>query len=136
MIEVASMYLLDTNICIALIKKNDKVVPIFMKIAVQCYIPTIVLSELYKGVYCSQKIAKNLADLNDFLSLVAILEFDRAAALEFGMIQGELRRKGMPTGEIDALIAAVASSRSDTLITDNIRHFENIEGLKLENWLQ
>ena len=42
----------------------------------------------------------------------------------------------MPTGEIDALIAAVARSRSDILITNNIRHFENVEGLKLENWLQ
>ena len=81
------MYLLDTNICIALIKNNNKVVPIFLKIAVRCYIPTIVLSELYKGVYCSQKVEKNLADLNNFLSLVAIVEFDRAAALEFGIIQ-------------------------------------------------
>ena len=87
-------------------------------------------------VFTAHKKLKNLVNLNDFLSLVAVVEFDRAAALEFGMIQAELRRKGMPTGEIDALIAAVARSRSDTLITDNVRHFENIENLKLENWLQ
>lgn len=130
------MYLLDTNICIALIKANPIVMPIFMAKAVQGYIPTLVLGELYKGVYCSQKVEKNLANLNDFLSLVAIIEFDRAAALEFGLIQGELRRKGQPTGEIDALIAAVARSRFDTLVTNNIRHFQNIEGLKLENWLE
>ena len=128
------MYLLDTNICIALIKANPTVMPIFMAKAVQCYIPTLVLGELYKGVYCSQRVEKNLANLNDFLSLVAIIEFDRSAALEFGLIQGELRRKGQPTGEIDALIAAVARSRLDTVVTDNIRHFKNIEGLKLENW--
>lgn len=130
------MYLLDTNICIALIKSNPTVVPIFMAKVVQCYIPTLVLGELYKGVYCSQKVEKNLLNLNDFLSLVAIVEFDRAAALEFGLIQSELRRKGMPTGEIDALIAAVARSRKDTLVTNNMRHFKNIEGLKLENWLE
>ncbi len=128
------MYLLDTNICIALIKANPTVMPIFMAKAVQCYVPTLVLGELYKGVYCSQRVEKNLANLNDFLSLVAIIEFDRSAALEFGLIQGELRSKGQPTGEIDALIAAVARSRLDTVVTDNIRHFKNIEGLKLENW--
>ncbi|GAB4536934.1 MAG: type II toxin-antitoxin system VapC family toxin [Pleurocapsa sp.] len=129
------MYLLDTNICIALIKANPTVMAVFLAKAVQCYIPTLVLGELYKGVYCSQKVEKNLADLNQFLTLIAIVEFDRAAALEFGLIQGELKRKGKPTGETDALIAAVARSRNDTLVTDNIRHFKNIEGLKLENWL-
>ena len=76
-----------------------------------------------------------MKNLNDFLTLVAIVEFDRAAALEFGLIQSELRNKGQPTGEIDALIAAVAHSRLDILVTDNTRHFKNIEGLKLENWL-
>lgn len=130
------MYLLDTNICIALIKANLKAMSIFLAKAVQCYIPTLVLGELYKGVYCSQKVEKNLANLNNFLSLIAIVEFDRSAALEFGLIQSELRRKGLPTGEIDALLAAVARSRTDTLVTNNIRHFKNIEGLKLENWLQ
>ena len=130
------MYLLDTNICIALIKSNLTVMPTFMAKAVQCYVPTLVLGELYKGVYCSQRVEKNLANLNDFLSLVAIIEFDRSAALEFGLIQGELRRKGKPTGEIDALIAAVARSRLDTIVTNNIRHFQNIEGLRLENWLE
>ncbi len=129
------MYLLDTNICIALIKANPTVMSIFMAKAVQCYIPTLVLGELYKGVYCSQKVEKNLANLNDFLSLLAIVKFDRAAALEFGLIQSELRRKGQPTGEIDALIAAVARSRTYTLVTNNIRHFKNIAGLKLENWI-
>ena len=129
------MYLLDTNICIALIKANPKVSSIFMAKAIQCYIPTLVLAELYKGVYCSRKVEKNLEDLNDFLFLVAIEEFDRAAALEFGFIQSELRSNGQPTGKIDALIAAVARSRLDILVTDNTRHFKNIEGLKLENWL-
>ncbi len=136
MIEVAIVYLLDTNICIALIKANSVVMPIFMAKAVQCYIPTLVLGELYKGVYCSQKVAKNLVNLNDFLSLVAVVEFDRSAALEFGLIQGELRSKGKPIGEIDSLIAAVARSGLDTLVTNNIRHFKNIDGLKLENWLE
>lgn len=63
------------------------------------------------------------------------VDYDREAALEFGKIQSELRRKGKPTGEIDALIAAVARSRNDILVTNNTRHFINIDGLQLEDWL-
>lgn len=55
--------------------------------------------------------------------------------MEFGKIQAELRRKGRPTGDLDALIAAVARSRQDILVTHNTRHFINIDGLQLEDWL-
>lgn len=65
-----------------------------------------------------------------------IVEFDRNAAEEFGKIQAELRRIGRPTGEIDAIIAAIARSRQDILVTDNTRHFVNISGLQQENWLE
>jgi tRNA(fMet)-specific endonuclease VapC len=64
-----------------------------------------------------------------------IVNFNLSAAVEFGKIQAELRRIGRPTGELDAMIAAVARSRGDILVTDNIRHFENITKLQLENWL-
>ena len=58
-----------------------------------------------------------------------------STAEEFGKIQGQLRKMGRPTGEIDALIAAVARARGDILVTNNTRHFQNISGLSLENWL-
>jgi tRNA(fMet)-specific endonuclease VapC len=64
-----------------------------------------------------------------------VAEFDRAAAMEFGRIQGELKEIGKPTGEQDALIAAVARSRQSILVTNNTRHFENISDLQLEDWL-
>lgn len=57
------------------------------------------------------------------------------AAREFGQIQGEIRRIGKPTGELDAMIAAVARSRDFILVTDNLKHFQNIVNLKIENWL-
>jgi tRNA(fMet)-specific endonuclease VapC len=76
-----------------------------------------------------------LAKLENLLSVLAVVPFDDAAAEDFGKIQGELRRMGKPTGEIDAMIAAVARSRGDIVVTDNTRHFENIPGLELENWL-
>lgn len=57
-------------------------------------------------------------------------------AIEFGKIQSELRKIGKPTGEFDALIAAVARSRDDILVTNNIKDFINIPNLKLDNWLE
>lgn len=129
------MYLLDTNICIALNQKQPTVLAQFEDKGDECYIPTLVLAELYKGVYCSKRVAENLAKLEDLLSVLAVVPFHDDAAEDFGKIQGELRRMGKPTGEMDALIAAVARSRGDIVVTDNTRHFENILSLHLENWL-
>ncbi|GAA6618599.1 hypothetical protein NUACC26_044100 [Scytonema sp. NUACC26] len=61
--------------------------------------------------------------------------FDLNAAMEFGKIQSELRQIGKPTGELDALVAAVARSRQSLLVTNNIKDFENIPNLQLDNWL-
>lgn len=129
------MYLLDTNIGIAIIDRHPQALNKFTRQSYLCYIPTIVQAELYKGAYCSQKVKQNLEILDLFRDLLDIVDFDREAALEFGKIQAELRRKGRPTGEIDALIAAVARSRQDILVTHNTRHFINIDDLQLEDWL-
>lgn len=129
------MYLLDTNICIAIIDRHPEALNKFTRQSYLCYIPTVVQAELYKGAYCSQQVAQNLGILDLFTDSLDIVDFDQKAALEFGKIQAELRRKGRPTGEIDALIAAVARSRQDILVTHNTRHFINIDGLQLEDWL-
>lgn len=130
------MYLLDTNICIALLNENTKAVAKFNRFFSQCYLSTIVVSELYKGIYCSKEVEKNLETLAQFTELLAVEPFDLDAAIEFGKIQSELRQIGKPTGEIDALIAAVARSRDDILVTNNIKDFENITNLRLDNWLE
>ena len=129
------MYLLDTNICIALMKNNSSAVSEFTQKVESCYLSTIVVSELYKGVYCSRRFEDNLKTLDEFIGLMPIIEFDLQAASEFGKIQAELRKIGKPTGELDAMIAAVARSRRFILVTNNIRHFENIFNLELQNWL-
>ncbi|MGC9528099.1 MAG: type II toxin-antitoxin system VapC family toxin [Limnospira sp.] len=129
------MYLLDTNICIALLKNNENAVGKFTQNFQSTYLSSIVVAELYKGVYCSRKIEQNLQTLERFVDLLPVLDFDRVAAIEFGKIQGELRRIGRPTGELDAIIAAVARSRQLILVTDNVKHFENIVNLEIENWL-
>ncbi len=130
------MYLLDTNICIALLQDNRLAVGKFNRFFGQCYLSTIVVAELYKGVYCSQQFQNNLEGLVSFIELLPLEPFTEDAAEEFGKIQLELRRIGRPTGEFDVLIAAVARSRNDIIVTNNIKDFENIENLRLENWLQ
>lgn len=130
------MYLIDTNICIALLNNNNQAVTKFNRFFSQCYLSIIVVSELYKGVYCSQQVTKNLETLTQFIELLPVVQFDLDAAIEFGKIQSELRIIGKPTGEFDALIASVARSRGDILVTNNIKDFENISNLKLDNWLE
>jgi tRNA(fMet)-specific endonuclease VapC len=129
------MYLLDTNIWIAILKENAQVIASFSAFIDECYISTIIAAELYKGAYCSQQKEQNLIVLNIFFNDIPIVDFDIFAAEEFGEIQSELRRIGKPTGEVDAFIASVARSRNDILVTNNLKHFVNIAGLELENWI-
>jgi tRNA(fMet)-specific endonuclease VapC len=129
------VYLLDTNICIALIQANPEAIREFNRKREDCYLSTIVLAELYKGVYCSQRVEQNVEVLRQFIKPFEIVPFNSLAAIEFGKIQAELRRIGRPTGNLDAVIAAVVRSREDVLVSNNIRHFENIPNLQIENWL-
>jgi tRNA(fMet)-specific endonuclease VapC len=129
------MYLIDTNICVAFLKGNTEVINQFQLKHQDCYISTLVFAELYKGVYCSSRFNENIIALDRFANSLSKVDYDQSAALEFGKIQSELRRKGRPTGELDALIASVARSRQDVLVTNNTRHFINIDGLQLEDWL-
>lgn len=129
------MYLLDTDICIAITKADRTVMAAFESRRNDCSIPIIVVSELYKGAYCSQRIESNLGVLNEFLQMVPVVAFDMNAAKDFGRIQAELKMVGRPTGVMDTLIAAIARSRSATLVTHNTKDFENIPELKIEDWL-
>ena len=87
-------------------------------------------------MYCSRKIVSNLNRIDQFIGLIpTIIEFDRKAAIEFGKIQGELRNLGKPTGEMDALIAVIARSRGDIIITNNTCNFIEILHIQLEDWL-
>ena len=129
------MYFLDTNICIALIKLNPVVLAHFLPKQYDCALPIVVVSELYKGAYCSQKLEKNLAVLQEFLLPFPLIELDQDAAEAFGRIQSQLKTIGRPTGDMDAMISAIARSHSATLVTHNTKDFENIPDLKLEDWL-
>nr|WP_275994275.1 type II toxin-antitoxin system VapC family toxin [Argonema antarcticum] len=129
--------MLDTNICSAIINEHPQAEARFYPIFSQCCLSTIVMAELYKSAYSSQKVEANLRKIHSFINLIStIVQFDENAAIEFAKIQGELKVIGRPTEDIDALIAAVARCHGYILVTHNTRHFINIPRLQLEDWLE
>ena len=131
-------YMLDTNICIYIIKHKPKsVVQRFLLYDPdEICISAITYAELMHGVEKSQAKEKNRLALVLFLSPIAILEFDSLAAEEYGGIRSELERKGTPIGPMDMLIAGHAMSKELILVTNNVKEFQRIQGLQLENWVQ
>ncbi len=131
-------YLLDTDICIYLIKK--KPVSVINKLTQlanrDIALSTISLFELKFGVENSQYFEKSKLALNHFAaSIPSILTFDLQAAGYAAKIRSDMKNKGTPIGPYDLLIAAIALSNDLVLVSNNVREFKRIEGLKLENWV-
>ena len=130
-------YLLDTNICIYLIKKRPpKVLKRFREHLPQDVgISTITLFELQYGVEKSQYRQRSEDALAKFILPLNLIDLDRSAAEEAAVIRAQLEKKGQSIGPYDLLIAGLARSRDLTLITNNTREFERIVGLRIENWV-
>jgi len=131
-------YMLDTNICIYYINKK----PLHIMKKVQKYmlegicISVITLAELEHGVAKSAYPQQNADGLARFLSVFDVLPFGGEAATMYGIIQADLQRKGIPISPMDTLIAAHAKAEDVTLVTNNVREFERVDGLYLENWAE
>ena len=128
-------YMLDTNIVIYVIKRRPiELLEIFNANADRMCISTITLAELLHGVEKSRQQAKNLHIVEDFISRLSVLDYGKKAASHYGQIRAELEKKGTPIGVNDLHIAAHARSEGLILVTNNIREFERVDGLRLENW--
>lgn len=129
-------YMLDTNICIYVIKeKPESVIRKFLKNnPEEMCISSITYAELLYGVEKSKAIQKNRIALSLFLSPIKILEFNDYTAQEYGQIRADLEQKGMPIGSMDMLIAGHAKAEDLILVTNNTKEFQRVAGLKLENW--
>jgi tRNA(fMet)-specific endonuclease VapC len=130
-------YLLDTNICIALIRqRSPKVVQHLVSLKPgEVGISSITLAELQYGVEKSAFREKNARALEQFILPLEILPFDDSAAVIYGKIRAELERAGQSIGAMDELIAAHAVSLQATLVTDNLREFKRVKGLIVEDWI-
>ncbi len=129
-------YLLDTNICIYLIKKRPAgVLERFQEHSPQDVgISTITLFELQYGVEKSQYRQRSKDALSKFLLPLNLMDPDRFAAEDAAVIRAQLEMKGLSIGPYDLLIAGLARSRNMTLVTNNTREFERIVDLQVENW--
>jgi tRNA(fMet)-specific endonuclease VapC len=129
-------YLLDTNICIYVIKKRPlPVLDRFRACSVgDIGISAITVAELQYGVRKSQYPVQNQRALNQFLLPLVVASFDERAAMSYGQIRASLEIQGTPIGSLDTLIAAHALSLDVALITNNVREFARVPGLNLENW--
>ena len=128
-------YMLDTNICIFLLKHVPEVLSSFAaKKNDGVAISSITLAELEFGVCNSAAYERNKIALINFLPNIEVLPFEETAAEEYGSICAALRKKGTPIGIMDMLIAAHAKAVKLTFVTNNIREFARIEGLDIEDW--
>ena len=129
-------YMLDTNICIYIMKKNPpQVIEKYLSLnpSERC-ISSITLAELEFGVCKSNTPTKNRMALKIFLAGIKIFPFDDKEATEYGEIRATLEKRGTPIGANDLLIAAHARALQLTLVTNNLKEFERVDGLKAENW--
>ena len=130
-------YMLDTNI-IAYARNNrpETVLQRFKQYNPEdLCVSAISMAELEFGVCYSSKPEQNRMALIAFLSNIAVIPFDANAAREYGPIRMDLKKRGIPIGGNDLLIAAHAKSMGLTLITNNCREFERVTGLDVENWV-
>lgn len=129
-------YMLDTNICIYTIKNNPAIVrEKFQQHQHHLCISSIVLSELLYGAEKSDTPTKSLALIEGLAARLEVLDFDENAAAHSAEIRAELAKKGTPIGHYDVLIAGHARSRGLILVSNNLREFERVGGLRLENWV-
>ena len=128
-------HLLDTDICSAHMRRPAGLAHRFFQHAGGIAISSVSLAELYSGAYKRPQSARLLALIADLMPDVAVLDFDANCAEQFGRVRGALLRQGIQTATADLMIASVALVHDLTLVTHNTVDFQNIPGLRLEDWL-
>ncbi len=129
-------YLLDTDVCIYLIKKRPSSVleKLHACRAGDVGVSAVTVAELRYGASKSQRSKQNHEALDQFLAPFELVAFDNGAATTYGEIRAHLEKTGDPIGPLDMLIAAQARNLGVTLVTNNVREFRKVKGLKIEAW--
>ena len=127
-------YLLDTCICIALIKGNPSVVEHIRQVGIdECKVSDITLAELYFGAFKSER-EEHFEDVIEIMNLFE--QYPINALRKYGEIRWMLESQGKPIGDMDMFIAATAIEEDLILVTGNVKHFSRIPSLKTENWME
>lgn len=129
-------YMLDTNIVIYTIKNKPEVVrKAFKKHSGQMAISSVTLGELVYGAEKSSRPEQNLTAIEGLAARLDVLAFDSKAATHFGQLRAELAKAGKPIGPYDQMIAGHARASGLILVTNNLKEFRRVPGLRTENWV-
>lgn len=129
------MIVVDTDVCVEILRGNDEIVRRRRKSIENVGVAFMTAAELYFGAFKSQRPEHNKELVGRFLLTVEILHSDIEVLERFGRIKSNLQRRGELLADADVLIAATALSKDAVLATGNIRHYERIEGLRVEDWI-
>ena len=129
-------YMLDTNICIYVMKNYPMgLLEKFNNLAEQICISSITLGELHYGAEKSIRRSDNLIAIEHFAARLEVLGFAAKAAAHYGQVRAELERAGAPCGPHDMQIGGHARSEGLIVVTNNMREFSRMPGLRVENWI-
>lgn len=129
-------YMLDTNIAIYTIKNRPaEAREAFKAHDGQMCISTITLMELMHSAVASLAVEQNLRDIEGFAARLDVLPYDSKAAAHTGQLRAELKKMGRPIGAYDEMIAGHARSQGLVVVTNNIKQFDYVPGIRLENWV-
>jgi tRNA(fMet)-specific endonuclease VapC len=129
-------YMLDTNICIYVMKRYPQALrEKFNSLADQLCISSITLGEMHYGAEKSARRADNLTAIEHFVARLDILPFEAKAAMHYGQVRAELERAGTPCGPHDMQIGGHARSEGLIVVTNNLREFNRMPGVRVENWV-
>ena len=127
-------YLLDTCVCISMFRNEGNVRETLKKVGIEdCYISEITVAELYFGLAKSTDKKRKLEDIKEVQRLFRVIPA-YSSFKEYGEIRHSLEHTGQRAAQFDLLIGATAIHHQMTLVTSNLKHFERIEGLTIENW--
>lgn len=127
-------YLLDTNICISMLKNKYGVREAILRMKVEkCFVSEITLAELYFGASNSNNKDARLKDVAFIVDHFRIIEISETLPL-YGDLKAELRQRGTPIDDFDLLIGSAAIANNLIMVTDNVKHLNKLPGIILENW--
>lgn len=130
-------YMLDTDTCIYTINRKPAHLKRLFNVHIgQLCISSVTWGELICGAEKSGAVERNLDQLQGFAARLEILHFGENEASQFGQVKAELELVGQPIGSYDMMIAGHARSAGLILITNNLREFKKVKGLRLENWVK
>ena len=131
-----ALYLLDTDTCAFILRRSSGVLLARIQAVPlqQQAVSVVTLAELLYGVRVSAKKKANQAAVDALLRHLAVMEWTRSAAAHYADIRADLKKRGQMIGSNDLMIAAHAQSLGATVVTNNVKDFARVRGLKLENW--